>query len=398
LRYDFQGAGEFVALRGANGMEIQLRMAAVSTAPPLPDDYTGLTSGVSVNTAVAARVGKLRVTYQPDTDPNAAADAFVLRVDGTPVTPPADGIDLGNGGRVLPLAGGGIQIDFPDQTTLMVNTSSYPFYGAHWLHINVFHTSAYEGLMGARSKGSWLPRLSDGAALGPKPAALHDRYEELYGKFAESWRVNKETTLFDYDKDTSTATFTNKAWPTENGPYDTGTGPVAKPLELKAAQLACRNVVGKNENANCVFDVRVMGQADLANGHLLHQRIRLGATNIIVRGADKLNARGEMVVTATVVRHATVLPLARNIRAVPAGTVQLMLGDKPLGKSVKLDERGQAQLVLTRQDLERFKDGKQAITARYLPAKGKDDMFLPSISRQLTREFKPAVVEGRVKK
>ena len=35
LHYDFQGAGEFVALRGANGMEIQLRMAAVSTAPPL---------------------------------------------------------------------------------------------------------------------------------------------------------------------------------------------------------------------------------------------------------------------------------------------------------------------------------------------------------------------------
>jgi hypothetical protein len=228
---------------------------------------------------------------------------------------------------------------------------------------------------------------------------LHDRYEELYEKFAESWRVNKETTLFDYDKDTSTATFTNKAWPTENGPYDTGTGPVAKPLDLKAAQLACKDVLGKNENANCVFDVRVMGQADLAKGHLLNQRIRLGATNVFVRGADKLNERGELVVTATVARHATVVPQVKGIRAVPAGTVQFMLGDKALGKPLMLDAKGQAKLVVTRQDLEGFNVGKLAITARFLPAKGKDDVFLPSISRQLlTRELKPAVVEGRVKK
>jgi hypothetical protein len=279
----------------------------------------------------------------------------------------------------------------------MVSAPSYTFYGAWWLHINVFHTSAYEGIMGARSKGSWLPRLSDGSAFGAKPAALHDRYVELYEKFADSWRVNKETTLFDYDKDTSTATFTNKKWPTENGPYVVGNGPVAKPLDLKAAQLACKDVLGKNENANCVFDVRVMGQADLAKGHLLHQRIRLGATNIIVRGADKLNARGEMVVTATVVRHATVVPKVKGLRTVPAGMVQLMLGDKPLGKPVKLDERGQAKLVVTRQDIEGF-NGKLAITARFLPANGKDDMFLPSISRQLMRELKPVIVEGRVKK
>ena len=226
----------------------------------MPDSYTGLTSGVSVNTAVAARVGKHRVTYQPDTSPNAAGGTFVLRVDGVPTTLPADGIDLGDGGRVMPQASG-IQIDFPDQTTLMVNTSSWPFYGAWWLHVSVFHTSAYEGIMGARSQGSWLPRLSNGSALGAMPAALHDRYVELYVKFADSWRVNKETSLFDYDKDTSTATFTNKAWPTENGPYDTGNGPVAKPLGRKAATL-CRDVAGKNEKADCVFDVMVMGNAN----------------------------------------------------------------------------------------------------------------------------------------
>jgi hypothetical protein len=356
----------------------------VSTAPPLPDDYTGLTSGVSVNTAVAARVGKFRVSYQPDTSPNAVAGTFVLRVDGAVKALPAAGIDLGDGGRVVPQASGGIQIDFPDQTTLMVNTSSWPFYGAHWLHVNVFHTPAYDGLMGARSKGSWLPRLSDGSAFGAKPASLHDRYVQLYEKFADSWRVNKDTSLFDYLDGTSTATFTNKKWPTENGPYTAANVPVAQPLPRQAAELACRDIAGKIEKANCVFDVRVMGHKDLAKGHLLNQKIRLGAVNVVVRPAGKLNVRGEMVVTATVVRHATVVPKVKDVRAVPAGTVQFMFGDKPLGKPVRLDAKGQAKLVVTRQNLERFNAGKLAITAHYLPSRDKGNVFLPGISRKLT--------------
>ena len=398
LRYDFQGAGEFVALRGANGMEIQLRMESVPTAPPLPDDYTGLTSGVSVNTAVAARVGKFRVSYQPDTSPNAAAGTFVLRVNGDPVTPPAGGIDLGDGGRVLPLAGGGIQIDFPDQTTLMVNTSSWPFYGAHWLHVNVFHTPAYDGLMGARSKGSWLPRLSDGSAFGAMPASLSDRYVQLYEKFADSWRVNKDTSLFDYVNDTSMEKYTNKKWPTEKGPYAVGNVPVAKPLPRKAAELACRDVVGKVEKANCVFDVRVMGHKDLAQGHLLNQKIRLGAVNVIVRPADKLNDRGELVVTATVARHATVVPKVKGLRTVPAGTVQFMLGDKPLGKPVKLDKKGQARFVVTRQMAGKLNIGKLKVAASYVPAKDRSNVFLPSVSKQAARAFKPVGVEIRGKR
>ncbi|MBI5890662.1 MAG: S8 family serine peptidase [Nitrosomonadales bacterium] len=393
LHYDFQGAGEFVVLRNSSGMEIQLRMAAVPTAPPLPDPYTGLTSGVSVNTAVAARVGQHRVSYQPDTGPNAVAGTFVLRVDGAVTALPADGIDMGDGGRVLPQAGG-IQIDFPDQTTLMVNTSSWPFYGAHWLHVNVFHTSAYEGIMGARLKGSWLPRLSNGTALGSMPASLHDRYVDLYVKFADSWRVTDKTSLFDYADGTSTATFTNKKWPTENGPYVTGAVPVAKPLDRKAAELACRDVVGMNEKADCVFDVRVMGNRNLAKGHLLHQQIRLGAVNVAVRGADKLNALGELVVTATVARHATVVPKVKGLRTVPAGTVQFMLGDKALGKPVRLDAKGRATLLVSRLQLERLKEGKLAITARFLPTRDKANVFLPGVSKRLTRELVPAALRA----
>ena len=387
LHYDFQSAGEYVALRGANGMEIQTRQTAVSTAPPLADSYTGLTSGVSVNTAVAARVGKHRVTYQPDSSSNAAGGTFVLRVDGVPTTLPVDGIDLGDGGRVMAQAGG-IQIDFPDQTTLMVNTSSWPFYDAWWLHISVFHTSAYEGIMGARSKGSWLPRLSNGFALGAMPAAQHDRYVELYGKFADSWRVNKETSLFDYAEGTSTTTFTNKAWPTENGPYVAGTGPVAKPLGRKAAVLACRGVVGKNENADCVFDVMMIGHANIAQGHLLTQKIGTGLTAIIVRDDRVISRDKEMVTfTATVVRHAAITRMAvdgKGENGVPTGAVQFTLNGNAVGKPVKLDARGLAQLKLPRIKIE-----KQTIGARYIPTRG--SVFFPSSSFESAR----LMVEGK---
>lgn len=61
VNYDFQSAGEFVYLRDADGLEIQTRQTPIATASnPEPNPHTGLASCVSVNTAVAARVGKHR--------------------------------------------------------------------------------------------------------------------------------------------------------------------------------------------------------------------------------------------------------------------------------------------------------------------------------------------------
>ncbi|MFK9175244.1 hypothetical protein ACJEI5_25090, partial [Escherichia coli] len=70
MKYDFQAVGEFVALLGdgGNNLEIQTRQTAVATSGPGTDPYTSLTTCVSVNTAVAARGGSHRVTYQPRID------------------------------------------------------------------------------------------------------------------------------------------------------------------------------------------------------------------------------------------------------------------------------------------------------------------------------------------
>ncbi len=207
LHYDFQAAGEFVVLRGDNGMEIQARQSPVSTAAAFADSYSGLTVGPSINTAVAARVGNHRVTLQPDINGSPAAAGLKLLIDGVPTTLPANGINLGAGGRIVPITSGAMQVDFPDGTTMVVTPGWWGSHSVWYLNINIYHTSAYDGIMGARTKGSWLPRLADGSSLGARPVAMHDRYVDLYVTFADSWRVNNKTSLFDYARGTSTKTF-----------------------------------------------------------------------------------------------------------------------------------------------------------------------------------------------
>src|SRR3546814_12927963 len=46
-------------------MEIQTRQWPVATANPITDSYSGLTACVSINVAVALRVGDHRIAYQP---------------------------------------------------------------------------------------------------------------------------------------------------------------------------------------------------------------------------------------------------------------------------------------------------------------------------------------------
>ena len=74
-----------------------------------------------------------------------------------------------------------------------------------YLNVDVVSTPAREGLMGAVLPGEWLPLLSDGSALGPRPAPLHQRYVQLNKTLADSWRVTNASSLFDYAPGASTA-------------------------------------------------------------------------------------------------------------------------------------------------------------------------------------------------
>ncbi|MEO8502385.1 MAG: Ig-like domain repeat protein [Acidobacteriota bacterium] len=377
INYDFQSAGEFGALRDGEGLLVQTRQTPVATAAAIFNDYTGLTSCVSLNTAVAARVGTHRVTLQPNASGVPDPTGLQLRVDGALTTLSATGVSLGAGGRIIPAGSGGIEIDFPDGTVLLVTPNWWSTESKWFLNVDAFHTPALEGIMGARARGSWLPGLPDGTSLGPQPASLHQRYIDLNQKFADAWRVTDKTSLFDYAPGTSTATFTQASWPPENPPCVLPESHPAKPLSELVAQKLCRPIVGKNRHSNCVFDVMVTGNPGFAKAYLISQRLQAGSTTTTA-SAD----RGPGKPGASATLTAIVAPNARQGRVSPSGLVEFLIDGEKAGEPAKLDARGRATLQTGR-----IKPGRHQLVARYLP--GKESRFLSSTSLET-----PVVVGG----
>jgi hypothetical protein len=375
-RYDFQGAGEFVALRDSGGAEIQVRQAPIATTfNPGADAHHGLATCVSLNTAVAARVGRHRVTYQPNLSGVPDPSGLQLRVDGVLTTLGPAGINLSGDGRIAQTsAPGGIEVTFPDKYTLVVTPGWWSSQSKWYLNVGVVRGTATGasgaspgagtlpsgGLAGTIPWGSWLPTLPDGSSMGPMPAALHDRYVALYQKFGEAWRVTDASSLFDYAPGTSTATFTLKTWPSENPPCVLPQTTPVKPLSLAAAQQACSEIRDRRTRANCVFDVRVTGERGFARTYLLGQRVLTGTTTVTVRDdLDPTKYKEPVTFTATVAHRES------RLKTVPRGTVQFRVDGERTGESVRLDPKGRARWKATG-----LKPGAHKVTATFIPAEG----------------------------
>jgi hypothetical protein len=273
IHYDFQSAGEFVALKDSDtGFELQTRQSPVQTSfTPPANAYTGLASCVSLNTAVAMRVGKHRVTYQPAARSQGQAEQLELRIDGTLVTTTGSAIFLSGGNTVTRASSGVLDIRLADGTTVTVTPRFWTSEGYWYLDIDVRKTSAREGTMGPVLAGDWLPRAPDGSSFGAKPAGLPNRHIVLNQTFANAWRVSNTTTLFDYAVGTTTASFTDVNWPPESGqPCRTSlpSRPPLKRMQPELAKTACRGIKDEFLLADCLFDVTVMGDAEVARGYL----------------------------------------------------------------------------------------------------------------------------------
>lgn len=269
-RYDFQSAGEFVFLRDFGGLEIQVRQTPVATKSNPGDERAAC---VSINTAVAARVGGRRVTYEPSLNGKPDPSGLQLRIDGVLVDLGERGIDLGSRGRITRTnASGGLRIDFPDATYLFMTPGWWADQGKWYINLDIAPAGEGFGIAGAIEPDTWLPKLPDGSSMGPLPQDSHDRYVDLNRKFADSWRVTDVNSLFDYGSGTSTSTFTMRSWPPECPPCEVpGTTP-AEPIAENLARAACQMVRG-SENANCVYDVMVTGNPSFATTYALSQSI-----------------------------------------------------------------------------------------------------------------------------
>jgi len=370
IHYDFQGAGEFISLRDPDGLEIQTRQSPIATTfNPGPDAHDGLATCVSLNTAVAARVGKHRVTYEPNLSGVPDPSGLQLRVDGalTPLGP----LDFGDGGRIATTsAPGGLEIDFPDASVLFVTPGWWASQSKWYLNVDLTRPSTRDGvstgsfpmggIAGPIKPGTWLPALPDGTPMGPMPGLLHQRYLDLYHKFADAWRVTDRTSLFDYAPGTSTSTFIMRDWPLENPPCVLPQTKPVEPTSQLAAQTACRIVTGDNARNNCVFDVRVTGNLGFAATYALTQRALAGSTRTTV-GSNKNPTKFQEPVTFT----ATVAGTTVAAKGVPAGTVQFMLDGSKVGGPVRLNARGEAVWKTAS-----LKPGRHKVSASFTPGAG----------------------------
>jgi hypothetical protein len=291
--YDFQGAGEYTELRH-DGLMVQARQRPVpSTTVPAASQYTGLATCVAIYSAVALRIGSNRVTLQPNLSGQPDPTGLQLRVNGKLVTLTEKGIDLRAGGgggpsgtgsaepsgrlegRIVPAAGGAYEFDTVDGTQLVATPTYWDAQQTWYLNLNVYQTIASEGIWGKLASGSWLPALPDGTSVGPMPDLLDQRYQTLYAKFGDAWRVTDATSLFDYAPGTNTATFTVSDWPR----YPTrscliqGQTPVT-PADPQVAAQACAGITDANQRANCTFDVTVTGNTGFAQTYGTMQGFR----------------------------------------------------------------------------------------------------------------------------
>lgn len=282
IHYDFQSAGEFTALR-EDGFEVQTRQSPVPTATvPITNPYTGITHCVAIYTAVAVKLGSSRVTVQPSPGAEPDPTDMQLRVNGKIVK-------LGSEPHVLRVednASGAIEgtiTKHPDGvfeitdargTQLVVSSNYWNARKVWYLNVNVYATSARMGTMGKIADRSWLPALPDGTSLGPKPKTESERYQVLYEKFADAWRVTKDTTLFDYeDYGTKTEDYTLDEWPRNHPESCALEGEVtAQATTENAAFDACASVVDATRKADCVFDVMITGNPGFGKNYQVTQR------------------------------------------------------------------------------------------------------------------------------
>lgn len=377
-RFDFQSVGEFVLLRDTDGMEIQTRQTPVAAANPIQDDHSELRVCVSLNTAMAARVGGHVISYQPGREPG----ELVFYLNGKPTRLDDRGLFLG-GDRVTRFdADGrmGIRIDYAHHPVVTVTPRFWNSHGVHYLNIDVAQTQADQGIMAPPAPGSWLPRLADGRNLGPRPASKQDRFVELYRTFANSWRVTNKTSMFVYAPGTSAETFADRDWPAKKPPCKVKpelaipNAPALNGMPVEDAKKVCQIVTDPDLFQNCVFDVATTGDKNFAKGYRFQQDLRERSTAIQVVPEKPHHEFCDEFRVLAIVR--ALMPKGPT----PKGSVTFYVDDKPAGKPMRLDKYGRAAF-----DARGVRPGMR-VWAAYSGQRSKTgEFYRPSVSPSLIR-------------
>ncbi len=194
LYYDFQGAGEFVYAESTvagDTFQIQARMEPLAAG-----------SSVSLNTEIAAQIGSDRVTFE-------AGRADVVWIDGVAVS------SLNALNHVVALAGGTLEEQSANSWTLVWATGEQlqvTDEGAYFnINVSLPNSDAgkVQGLLGNDDGNPLNDLMLPGGTVLAQPTT----YAELYGEYANAWRITDPTSLMDYGPGQDTASFTNTNFP-----------------------------------------------------------------------------------------------------------------------------------------------------------------------------------------
>jgi hypothetical protein len=216
LLYDFQAEGEFVfaeSKKAGDSYQIQARLQPY-----------GNSSTVSIMTEVAAKVGSDRVTF-------AINRADTVWIDGIPST-------LSTTNPTITLSGGVLHEVSPGIFTITWNTGETLTVTDHSSNIDISTQlsasdgpGSIKGLLGSDTGAANDFQLANGPVL-KQPLT----FAQLYGEFADAWRVTQATSLLDYGKGQTTATFTNLDFPSQPATLaDFSAAAVAAAAKLAAA-------------------------------------------------------------------------------------------------------------------------------------------------------------------
>ena len=293
FRYSFQTVGEFLLAQSQDG---QLIVQTRQTAVPNRD--------LSLNTAVAVKIGRDRVGYYAPTN----GKDVVLKVNGEAITLQDETVKL-SGGGFLQKRGSEYTIESDRSEQVVIR----PIQVANLKFVNVTlsipetQRNQMVGLLGNFDSnpnndlktrlGKVLPSQSSYGSVKsvlanflPVPMPLDAVEREFFAKlnrdFGDSWRIKPEESLFDYSKGESTATFSDRRFPKR---YHSLVS--LMPSQLRQAEAVCREAgIGGDMLQGCLMDVGLTGDASFARSmvNTLARNVLDRATN---RALDEVRSR-----------------------------------------------------------------------------------------------------------
>jgi RHS repeat-associated protein len=273
-RYDLQAAGEFTLFKSTTGdLTVQVRQEPVSVV------WGG--KWVSINTAVATLVDGKRVGLYVN-------EAIPLKIDGI-ATDLADGASLSLGTGRIERHKQQYTIIYPTGDRIDVGLYSHSVIG-NYININTYIADGREGeivgILGNNNGDSSDDfTLADGTVLTPPL-----NFEQLYGQFANSWRITQAKSLFDYNSGEDTNTFTDTTFPSQFFTID-DLPPDKRALAEQIVQQL--GITDPTLLANAILDIALTdGDPAFIDGVADQNRLLIASADNTLIGPSGTGARG----------------------------------------------------------------------------------------------------------